>query len=309
MMMPPIEVNDGDYNHYATNAVILAMSQEEAEQQSFDLTGDGTVDLGLTYLLPQILPIVAQGVDVNAAIAEAITVDGSIVLLHSVRANALSQDSSVSWQVYLGNELTAPLPADQYTGNGSFSVSASSPTNAKLTGRIGPTSGGSLFNGGPGTVSINLALEGLPPLTITLVSARIRSTVTATGGTGSLGGAITTKSLREQIFPFAVMVINDLIAEDPDAAGTIIDFLDNDAAGQPGHGTIELEDLQNNALLTSVINAYQIDLLNDPDGDGEGPIEPDTDGTPDSIPLAVGFSFVPAKFTAAGETGVIVPAP
>jgi len=305
--MPPIVVNDGDYYHFVTTEVKLATTAQEAEAQSFDLDGDGEVDKGLTGFLPQILPLVAADVDVNQEIADAITVDGSIILLHSVRANSLETDSSVSWQVFLGDELAAGFPADQFTGNGAFNIAANSPMTAKLNGRLGPTSGGRLFQGGPGTVTLNISIEGLPSaLSVSLVSTRIKSTVTATGGTGIIGGAITTKSLREQIFPFAVEVLQDYIADpaNADNVQTILNFIDTDM-----DGTVDVTDLETNSFVQTVLGSFQIDLINDPDGDGIGPVEPGEDGVNDSIPLSVGFSFVPAKFTASGETGTVIPAP
>ena len=142
----PIVVEDGDYHHFVTDTLKLPDTPTEAEAISFDLDGNGTVDLGVTGLIPTIKGLLMQnGTDLDVSLQEAITTDGQIVILHSVRANDLARDSSVQWQVYLGSELVPPLPADQFTGNGSFTVSASSPGNAKLTGRIGPTSLGSQF--------------------------------------------------------------------------------------------------------------------------------------------------------------------
>jgi hypothetical protein len=302
---PPIVVSDGDYYHYVTNAITLATTSSIAEQQSFDLNGDGTVDLGLTGLLPQVLPLLGADTDINALLQELITQDGAVILLHSVRANDITRDSSTSWQVYLGDPLTAPLPADQFTGTGVFTVAADSPTAAKVNGRIGPTSGGNVFQGGPGNITLQLPLGDLGSLEVTLVATRIKSTVSATGCTGSLGGAITSKALKDDIFPFAVTALNNYLATASDSTrDSILTFIDTDDSG-----TITQSDLETNSYVMTVLGAYQIDLLNDPNNTGTGPVEPDVDGIPDSIPLAIGFSCTPAKFTASGETGTVIPTP
>jgi hypothetical protein len=297
---PPIVVDTGDYHHYATNELTLATSTQVATEQSFDLDEDGTVDLGITGFIPTLVDLLGEDVDVNALINEALTTDGSIVLLHSVRADDLARDATTQWQIYLGNPLTAPIPADQFTGNGTFSVSANTPTNAKVAGRIGPSSGGNVFQGGPGNVSLALSLGDLGTLNINLIATRIRSTISGDGCSGSLGGALTFTEIETEVYPFAVDALNDYLATaDPDTAAQVMTILDTD-----NDDTIDVQDLKDNRYVGTILEGLQIDLL-----DAQGDYNPGEDGQVDSIPLAIGFKCVPGKFTATGETGTVIPAP
>src|SRR5689334_15999153 len=97
----------GDYHHYVTSGLRIPTSGELQREYGLNIDGDpagrpdnqlGNVFVALTSNSDADL----QG-EVDSAIA-----DGSLVVLHSVRADDLDTDKSVSWQVYLGADAVAP---------------------------------------------------------------------------------------------------------------------------------------------------------------------------------------------------------
>ncbi len=244
---------------------------------SLDIDDDGTKD----NQLGSVLGILAsQGIDIQTTVDENIA-SGDMVLLHSVRADDLSNDGSVSWQVYVGDEATNP----DFSGNGAFTVAALSPKDATLAGSIL----GGQFKGGPASVTLQLALvTGQPVLPIQLIGTKIEGNVTATGcSNAKLGGAITKQQLDEVILPAVTVMMNANIQKDPESSGakTILSTFDTIDM----NGTISVEEVKENGIIKSVL-APDVDMF-----DAAG--KPGHDGKADSLSLGVGIACTKATLS------------
>jgi hypothetical protein len=83
-------------------------------------------------------------------------------------------------------------------GDGVFTIDPSSPTNATLAGTI--VNG--TFNGGPGSVSLQLALPGTNPITVNLANARVKASISPTGTmTAVVGGLLLTEEINNNVIP------------------------------------------------------------------------------------------------------------
>jgi len=125
----------------------------------------------------------------------------------------ITNTTAAGVQIFLGDKATAmPAPCTgtetynetTHTGcghhltNGTFTISASSPSNAALGGKI--VNG--TFNGGPGDITLQIALGTTQPLTLSLLNARAKAmAITDAGMTLTVGGALTTNDLNMQVLP------------------------------------------------------------------------------------------------------------
>ena len=278
----------GTYTHYVTNSLKVGATAVEANSFAFDLDGDGEVDdaLGRT------LALVGAFLDVDGRINVALKA-GQIILLHSLRADSLTSDTTTSWRVLVGDQ--APTP--KYDGTDTFTVSPSSPAEAVLGGKI--TSGAYL--GGPSIVSVEVAfLEGVPPIRFRLINAQLAAKVTENGCTGGrIGGAITQKDIDGNVLPALAAGLDSVIAGDAGCRQNLNDCDDNSKMllglfdTDPKDRMITLNELQGNFII-NLLFTNDLDLLGD---DGN----PGKDGQLDSTSLALAFTCVKAGFTVAGE--------
>lgn len=283
----PEPVTSGTYHHYVTSALRLPTSAELQREYGLNLNPEvdpagkpdnqlGNVFVALTSSSSADL----QGV-VDGAVA-----DGQLVLLHSVRADALAGDSSVSWQVYVGADRAEP-PAFDGTDRfemGGGAIAASEPV-------LGGTTKGSFAAKGPGRITVELAVsQTQPPIVLDLIAARVEATLDAGACSGRLGGAITQQQLDTALLPAVVRMMNDAIDRDegcPEAckAGTsaalIIEVFDKDKSG-----SVTLAELQASSIIQTLL-APDLDL--------------DEDGLRESISLGLGFDCVAASFDVAAE--------
>ncbi|MBI4508988.1 MAG: hypothetical protein HY698_05100 [Deltaproteobacteria bacterium] len=286
---PKVEpVTSGTYNHYVSNKLFVPKTPSEKTTYGFNLDKDpdNSIDNRLGNMM---VVLKNNGVDIQSTIDESLT-DGKLSILHSVRADDLTKDSSVSWQVYLADQPASP---PKYDGSDSYTISKDGPTNAVLNGRI---LGGS-FVGGPGDVTIKIALvKDQPPLILNLVGARMETTVTASSCKGKLGGAIKESDLNETVLPAVANMMNASIKEDPekDTSKTIKKLFDTEPKDNPD-GVITAQELKNNDLIGTVL-AADVDLF-----DASGKYNPRSDMKNDSLSLGVGIECVNAKFTPDNE--------
>jgi hypothetical protein len=285
------DVTSGEYHHYVTSGLRIPTSGELQREYGLNIDGDpagrpdnqlGNVFVALTSNSDADL----QG-EIDGAIA-----DGSLVLLHSVRADDLGADSSVSWQVYPGADAGAP---PRWDGSDSFELA-----DGTSTPIIGHTQGGS-YGGKPagaGELMVKLKVSSsAPPIALDLIKARVEATVDATSCTGRMGGAVTKQQVDTVLIPSVVQMMNAAIARDPGcpsacetgtSAALIVDVFDEDK-----DGTITEDEIKNSSIIQTLL-APDLDLL-----DEAGALSPD--GIEESISLGVGFDCVAASFTAAGE--------
>jgi hypothetical protein len=290
----PGPVTSGTYNHYATNTLKIGSTPAEAMGYGFNIDGKAGIDNSLGTFLAGLNSTLGA----DATIAEALTM-GDFIILHSVRADDLSTDSSVSWRILLGNAQAMP----KYDGTGTFTVSTSSPQDAIVTGAI---SGGK-FSGGPATVDLEIAIvPGGDPLRVTLNAVRLEANVTANGCmSGRLGGAVESQELLESVAPLLATELTARIQAD---AGCYNPQAPNDYSGcdstnatirglidkNPSDGVISEAEITGPESVVAILFTPDVDILK---ADGT----PGTDSVNESVSMAVGFTCVKGTFTAQGE--------
>lgn len=184
---------EGAHTHYVANKVFVPTSSTESREYGLDLNNDGTVDNQLGATLAALKS--QGGFDIQATIDTAVN-DGSIILLVDFQTKDFTSSSAAGIQVFLGDN---PMPAacngsgdttcgHHLTGTGSFDIAAGSPTNAALGGKIV----GGTFTGGPGKLSLQIALGSGSPIQLDLIGARVKASgISDTAiGSGTSGGAI-----------------------------------------------------------------------------------------------------------------------
>lgn len=281
----------GAKHQYVSNTVTVPASTAQANMVALNIDGDpqNQPDNQLGAILAV---LGGQGVDIQMQVDEAIN-GGSLIILHEVQADDLTNWGPGGWQVFLGEDVGG-MP--DFSGQGMFTKGTNQ--SEQLRGSII----GGEFNGGPATVTIQLPLvEGADVLTVELVGARIQATIdgTASTCTGKLGGAITKEQLDTEILPTIVDMLNTTIADDPgcqmeppmcgDTAQLILNLFD-DLPEPDGDGVITLEELQMDDLIASLLGP-DVDLF-----DAAGNFNPLQDGELDSLSLGIGFTCVGATF-------------
>jgi hypothetical protein len=286
--------NSGTYNHYATNTLKIGSSPGEATALAFNIDGKPGNDNSLgTFIAGLNANLMA-----DAAIAAALT-SGQFVILHSVRADDLVNDPTVSWKVLLG----APQANPKFDGTGTFTVAPNAPNDAIVNGSIVAGK----FTGGPASVTIEIAfIEGADPIRVKLNAVRMEANVTATGCTnGRLGGAVEADVLLDDVAPVLATELSARIAADADcykpsapsdvsgcesSNATIRGLLDVN----PKDGVISVAEISGEGSVVAVLFTPDVDILN-----AAG--QPGTDGVAESVSLAVGFTCVKGTFTVTGE--------
>jgi hypothetical protein len=291
----------GSDTQYVADTITMPTSATQAQQLGIDLDGDpqGRPD----NALGQILSTLASQGDINLqeSINEQVD-DGGLILLFNLKATGLTTAVDAGGWIYLGDNpspepcTTAdpPVCGQHLSGQGTFDVAASSPTDAVLHGDII----GSKLTGGPGKVTLELALGDIDPITVNMIGARMEVNVATTALTsGKIGGAVTQAELDNNVLPAIVTVMDESISEDCLGAAptcctegstgeTLIDLFDED-----DDCAVSLEELRTNDLISSLLSP-DVDLL-----DENGDFNPRVDEVKDSLSLGIGFSAVGASFT------------
>lgn len=294
---------DGEDNTYVIDSLTVPGDQGEADDLALDIDGDGSTENKVGNLFALLSS--AADLDVSGAVNEQIAL-GNIILLTSIKATDLADATGVGMYVYLGENADPAACPDGVTdpaqcglhlqGGASFDVSADSPPGAEVVGAIA----GGEFVGGPGSVTIELALSALgEPITLTLVNARVETSVSADGLTsGILGGALTSADVESQVYPAVADVVNGLIEGDPECdleavpcscatgstGGLILGLLDVAPEGGDADCIITPEEVAANGLVDSTLGTPDLDL--DPEIEGD-----------DAVSIGIGFSAVGAVFT------------
>jgi hypothetical protein len=152
---------------------------------------------------------------------------GMILLLVDLQTSDFMTTAASSLNVKIGaNPVPNACSSDADTtcrhhldGNAMFSIAANSPTDASVTGAF---SGGT-FTGGPGKLTLQIALGSVEPIPLNLVNARAKATsVSATGMTAILGGLLTTEEVNAHVIPAVYAQIGPLLESDcgPEASRT-----------------------------------------------------------------------------------------
>lgn len=281
----------GAMHQYVSNTATVPTTQAQSQEVALNIDGDP--QNRPDNALGGILAVLAMNdVDIQMQVDEAIN-GGSLILLHEIQADDLTNWGNAGWQVILGEDVGGP---PDFSGSGTFTASTSA--SQQLPGTIV----GGQFNGGPATVTIQLPLvEGADVLTVELVGAKIQADVDSVAGTcsGKLGGAITEQALNDDVLPTIADMLNETITSDPgcamvppacgETAALIVDLFDKEPEPD-GDLMITVEELKNNDLIASLLGP-DVDLF-----DAAGNFNPREDGVEDSLSLGIGFTCVGASF-------------
>ena len=278
---------EGMHYHYVANQINVPTNNTQARSYGLDLNGDGTVDNQLGMVLGTLSSMGFKVQDnINTAVA-----DGSIILLVDFQTKDFNSTTAAGISLYLGSN---PMPAacngsadttcqHHLTGMGSFDAATN--TNTALAGKI--VNG--TFTGGPGHVTLQIALGGQQGIELDLIGARAKASdisATAIGSTTSpntatsassggaiLAGAVTQDDLNNKIIPavqaqIAPIVVRDCCGTgntahptcDPNATPscgcmdgstgkTILGLFDT----SPKDCTVSISEIQNNSLIMSLL--------------------------------------------------------
>lgn len=260
-------VVEGEHYNYVVSEAKVPTSNVEATEFGLDLNGDKVNDNQLGSVLAALK---GQGFDVQTAITDAVN-QGDIILLLDLQTKSFASSGGTGLQVKLGDAATAtPAPCASMTdtvcrkhleGTGSFAVAAGSPDNAAVAGKIV----GGTFNGGPGDISLKIAIGSPEGIQLDLIGARAKATGMSETGIESiiLAGALTQQDLNDKVIPAIHAQLVPLVTDDcpgttpPDCgcmAGstgrTILNLFDT----SPKNCVVTKEEIQSNALIMSLLS-------------------------------------------------------
>jgi hypothetical protein len=207
---------EGTHYTFVSSEASVPTNNMQARDFGLDLNGDKTVDNQLGMVLSTLQ---GQGFDVQGAITQAV-LQGDIILMVDVQTKSFTSTSGAGLAIKLG---AMPMPAactdptmiatcgQHLKGTGTFTIAAGSPDNAAVAGKIV----GGVFTGGPGKISLQIAL-GAGPVQLDLIGARAKATGITEAGIDSviLAGALTKEDLDGKVIPAIAMQIAPLITRD-----------------------------------------------------------------------------------------------
>lgn len=211
---------EGDHYRYVVSSLSTSSNNK------LDLDGNGRTENKLGELLGSLAPFFAIQETIDEALLK-----GTVLLLADLQTTSFSSAGSAGFSVYLGDAATVtPTPCTDINtlatcgqhlqGTGSFSVAATSPRDAQLTG---PFAGGTM-KAGPGKLSLQLAFTGTP-VTVSLLGARAQISEASADGIerGIVGGGISQAELDSVILPAVAAQMKVVIDRDcgPEAERTL----------------------------------------------------------------------------------------
>lgn len=259
---------EGMHYQYVSSEAFVPTNNNQAREYGLDLNGDKTPDNQLGMVLGTLS---TMGFDVQGTIDEAV-MEGSIILLVDFQTEDFTNTTAAGLKVLLGDnpmpapctDPTMPTPATcskHLDGTGMFSIAAGAPDNAAVAGKI--ING--TFNGGPGNISLQIALGGTDAIQLDLIGARAKASgITETGiASVVLGGALTEEDLNTKVIPAIHAQIAPLIAEDCNAptsppmcgctsgstGATVLNLFD----AAPKDCMVTVDEIKNNSLIQSLL--------------------------------------------------------
>jgi hypothetical protein len=269
--------------HFVTNKLLVPTSQAEADAFALNIDGDseGTGD-NLFGRLLTLLTKAAPGLEAQSTLDAAVAA-GKLVSLHVVKSDDRLNDTTVSWSIVQGQETQAPPTFD---GADQFTVDPAAPVNSPIVGAL--TAGH--FSGGPGAARVRVFLFN-KAVDVDLIGLRLEADVSAQGcANGRLGGGLTVEEFRSKLLPAIAEGLNEVIEANPTAANVLLQAFDSN-----GDAKISVDELEKNPALMLAISP-DLDLL-----DASGTFNPGQDGKKDAYSVGLGFTCVPAVFTAVGD--------
>lgn len=256
---------EGPIYSYVVSEGSLPTSNQQAVEFGLDLNGDNVVDNQLGAVLAA---LVNQGFDVQDAIKEAVD-QGDIILLMDLQTTSFSSAGRSGIKVHLSDKASAmPAPCTDAAdmtcrkhldGNGSFAIATGSPDNAAVAGKVV----GGTFNGGPGDISIKIALGGPEGVQLNLIGARAKATGMSEAGLDSVvvAGALPEEDLKTQVIPAIHTQLVPIISEacmmpaqmdcgcPSGTASTILKLFDT----APKDCMVSVQEIADNTLIKSLL--------------------------------------------------------
>lgn len=220
----------GTHYHYVVSKVDVPTNNQTSTEYGLDLDGKPPVDNQLGMVLSQLSSPTLGGFDIQGTINKAV-LEGSIILLADVQTSdaTFASDGATGMSVYLGENPvpsacngsadTAECTGDSCTGcghqlspsGGMFDVKAGNDDLA-LAGKIV----GGTFTGGPGNLTIQIALSGDQPIELDLIGARVKASQMSADTLGSviIGGALSQDDINNKVIPAVVTQLQPTIARD-----------------------------------------------------------------------------------------------
>lgn len=214
-------VPEGTHHSYVVSKAFVPTSNKQATEYGLDLgasksgTPDGVVDNRLGETLGT---LAGYGFNVQGTIDTAVA-QGTIILLVDFQAKDLMNASAAGLGVKIGanpvpaacNGATDTVCGHHLAGGAMFSIAADSPPNALVGGKI--VNG--TFNGGPGDISLQIAVGSTQPITLSLLNARAKATaITDTSMTVKVGGALSITDLNTNVLPAIKTQIDAILTAD-----------------------------------------------------------------------------------------------
>jgi len=267
---------EGAHHHYVVDKALVPTNNNESREYGLDLNGDGQADNQLGMVLGT---LAGMGFDIQATIDTAV-LKGSINLLVDVQTadETFMSSAATGMSVFIGSD---PQPAACMTGE---DVTCTTAKPAVCTGcghQFGGAGGtftaatnqdialagkivGGTFTGGPGDLSIQIAIGGTMAIPLNLIGARAKATgMTADKITGIVfAGAITKTDIDTNIIPAVVNQLTPTITRDctmptaPPGCGcadgstgkTIIGLFDTDM-----NCMVSVDEVKTNSLIMSLL--------------------------------------------------------
>jgi hypothetical protein len=269
--------------HFVTNKLMLPTTQEQTQAFALNVDGDSQHNLDNKFgELLTLLTSATPGLELQSTLDQAVN-SGQLVTLHVVKADDSLNDPSVLWSLFLGQKTQS---APSFDGSDQFLLDSGTPSDSSIVGSL--TNGH--FTGGPGSARVQVFLLG-QLVDVDLIGVHLETDLSAQGcANGKLGGGVTVEEFHSKLLPAIADGLNQIIKEDKAVANTLLPIFDADQ-----NGTITIQELENNPILMIAVSP-DLDLL-----DASGQFNPGQDGVKDSYSIGLGFTCVPATFTAPGD--------
>ena len=233
--------------------------------------------------------------DIQGTLTTAID-HGNILLLVDFQTSDFTNASASGLSVKLGAN---PMPAactdandtvcrHHLDGSAKFDIAPDSPSDALVAGTIA----GGTFKGGPGNLTLQIAVGSTDPIKLDLARARATATsITATGMTAILGGVVTKTELTTQVGPPLLTSVQAVFNRDCTdhtvagcgcKAGSTGALVESVVDTMPKDCNLTVDELFGNAVVAPMLM---------PDV-----CATDSCTTPDSLSIGIGIEAVKATF-------------
>jgi hypothetical protein len=270
-------IPEGEHYQYVSKKAFVPTNNNQAREFGLDLNNDKTVDNQLGMVLGTLS---SMGFDIQGTIDAAVA-EGSIILLIDFQTKDFTNTTAAGLEVLLGD---TPMPApcmanenycntamppvcggcqDHLQGTGMFTVKGTQ--NAAVGGKI--VNG--TFQGGPGDLTLQIALGGTTAINLDLIGARAKASGISDSKIDSviLAGALTQEDLNTKVIPAIQTQIAPIITRDcpmptmppgcgcmPNSTGkTVLDLFDGGITGTQKDCMVSVDEIKGNSLIQSLL--------------------------------------------------------